>query len=534
LVIGESGVRSQGSGIFGKGSLDAQSADHSTVLFLPPRLDFNVIAMQSPRILTGLGRQPIGRKFAPSLGAKSSKSSVNVDGCGPAASSPSFSDRAENVMRDNETSPDEDMSQSVNLSINNTTGIEMNRSDTEMRATARKRVIVTSTIMPVATVQQLNEGAKKQKIAPVLGAKSEALVSISTVHKPIPVQGSISRPLECENSSVVSHYNTTGNQVIAPAIRSRKASVKSKSLAPKKSLKSETGGKLRDFEAAAALSRAHSVLPLCFGEKRGYRQYTVYLHRLPPPVGLGMRLKNVEGKAVVKGFSSPPEMSAEAVKSAAAKQTLLSALAVAGAGSAIPNANSIANSDIDSRANLSSGSGSGSGPNEDENEMLSIPARQNKSDDPSLNPAYAAGVRVNDVIVSVNNIDARTASFDRIVRALVGTGATSTSTSTSSSGVTGSAITAPISSSASSVASASASAITGTGINVQHSNVSSASRDMGESSVAPRLGIFTPTATASNSCSLRTISLHPYHSYTTHTIYPYFHNTVLYPHHHQG
>jgi hypothetical protein len=417
--------------------------------------------MQSPRILAGLSRQSIGRKFAPSLGAKNSKSSIKVDDSRP-ESSPQLEDRIENAARNNEAFPGG--SQPENPGINSTTDDDSpNHDGVEMRATVSKRVVVTSTSAALSTTQS-HGGAKKQKIIPVLGTKSEALAS--AVHKPNSAQGSMTRALECEKPPAVSNSNNTGNQLVAPTVRSRKVNSQSKSRSTSKiSSRSETGCKLRDFEAVALLSRPHSVLPLCFGEKRSYTVYTVYLHRLPPPVGLGLRLKNVEGKAVVKGFSSPPEMSAEAVKSAAAKQTLLSALAVAGSGGGNPSTNTVANTSIRATGV------SGSGPNEDENDMLPLQSQsqQNKAENPNLNPAYAAGVRINDVIVSVNNTDARTASFDRIVRALVGTGATS------SSGAVTSTVTAPITSSTPYMA-------VGAGIDAQQGNASSVDRS--ESSVA--------------------------------------------------
>jgi C-terminal processing protease CtpA/Prc len=53
-----------------------------------------------------------------------------------------------------------------------------------------------------------------------------------------------------------------------------------------------------------------------------------------------------------------------------------------------------------------------------------IAARQEmeRDGDPLIrdNPAYLAGVRINDVIMSVNNTDARTSSFEQVLKALGG------------------------------------------------------------------------------------------------------------------
>ena len=54
-----------------------------------------------------------------------------------------------------------------------------------------------------------------------------------------------------------------------------------------------------DDRRALSAVPAYQILPPCFGDGAAYQLYTLYLRRSPPPLGLGLRLRNVQGRAVV-------------------------------------------------------------------------------------------------------------------------------------------------------------------------------------------------------------------------------------------
>ena len=114
--------------------------------------------------------------------------------------------------------------------------------------------------------------------------------------------------------------------------------------------------------------------------------------------------RNVDGKAVVRGFSLPvvisEEMKAEEANRLAVRSALQSAFQLKA------NVVSVQPPPVVHRE--------GGVHSED---------REDSADDDPLtreNPAYLAGVRLNDVIMSVNNTDARSSSFEQILRALTG------------------------------------------------------------------------------------------------------------------
>ena len=120
-------------------------------------------------------------------------------------------------------------------------------------------------------------------------------------------------------------------------------------------------------------------------------------------------LRNVDGKAVVRGFSLPVVISEEAKEEESNRLAVRSALQQA----------------LQSRSTLPS---SPIIKTSTEERIEAIEEVVGSEDDDPLtrdNPAYLAGVRLNDVILSVNNIDARSSSFEQILRALTGSTYTS-------------------------------------------------------------------------------------------------------------
>ena len=114
--------------------------------------------------------------------------------------------------------------------------------------------------------------------------------------------------------------------------------------------------------------------------------------------------RNVDGKAVVRGFSLPvvisEEMKAEEANRLAVRSALQSAFQLKA------NVVSVQPPPVVNR----------------EGGVHSEDREDSVDDDPLTreNPAYLAGVRLNDVIMSVNNTDARSSSFEQILRALTG------------------------------------------------------------------------------------------------------------------
>jgi hypothetical protein len=150
------------------------------------------------------------------------------------------------------------------------------------------------------------------------------------------------------------------------------------------------------------ISQQNRVLPLSYGE-RGYTCFRAYLHRHQQPTGLGIRIKNIDGKAVVRGFTLPVEISEETLRAEENRQAVRSALQAHAQSQVHPE--SYAAHKLNTSFRLMTYPGTG----------IRVDTRVTDEVHPFNNPAYKAGVRLNDVIMSVNNIDARTSTFEVLI-----------------------------------------------------------------------------------------------------------------------
>jgi hypothetical protein len=115
---------------------------------------------------------------------------------------------------------------------------------------------------------------------------------------------------------------------------------------------------------------------------------------------------------VVRGFTLPIEISEETIRAEENRQTVRSALQAHAQSQVHPD--SYAAHKLNTTSRLMTYPGTG----------IRVDSRVTDEVHPFNNPAYKAGVRLNDVIMSVNNIDARTSTFEILLKALQGNAVT--------------------------------------------------------------------------------------------------------------
>ena len=191
---------------------------------------------------------------------------------------------------------------------------------------------------------------------------------------------------------------------------------RSASMEPKKAL--TLGGKARvergfGGDSSTGWQRPDSVLPPSFGSETEYECFDCFVKK--GEQGLGVKLKNIDEKAVVRGFTPWRILASKAASSLRSRDDATSA--------AVPLLGGVR-----SASTAKASKGAGNDIHCDEALMSTLSPSANaasnsaviaKSTEP-VREVYIgkAAVRVNDVVLAVNNLDARSESFAAVVEKL--------------------------------------------------------------------------------------------------------------------